>query len=77
MKLDMTWEQAEELDGLLTHALGELSHEIAATDNPGYRAELLARRERLSVVRAKLAGLLKPGIAVPDEALREMAHPGG
>lgn len=43
-----------ELRVLLRDALGELSHEIADTDNAGYREKLRGRRERLLRVRDAL-----------------------
>ena len=43
-----------ELQLLLRDALGELSHEIADTDNASYRDGLRGRRERLLRVRAAL-----------------------
>ena len=43
-----------ELRDLLDSALGDLSHEIADTDNAGYRALLKRRRERLREVRLAL-----------------------
>lgn len=45
-----------ELRDLLDGTLGDLSSEIADTDNPSYRAALRRRRERLERVRAALDG---------------------
>ena len=56
MDLTLDEGQAEELRTVLDGALGDLSSEIADTDNPGYRAALRERRDRLQQVRAKLGG---------------------
>jgi hypothetical protein len=56
MELTMTDDEASELRDLLDGSLGDLSSEIAATDDPGYRVGLKARRVRLQSVRAQLAG---------------------
>jgi len=77
MHLDLTREQAEDLEALLSVSLSELSHEIAATDNAEYRAGLVARRERLHAVMEATAHLLVPASALPDTLLRELARPGG
>jgi hypothetical protein len=80
MNLALTTEQAEELEAVLGVALRELTHEIAATDNAGYRAELTARRSRLVEISERLGRqLLVPSTFDDDgaEALfREMAWPG-
>ena len=59
MELTMTDVEAAELRDLLDGALGDLSSEIADTDNPSYRLALKERRTRLQAVRARLedAGL--------------------
>jgi hypothetical protein len=57
----MTDAEAAELRDLLDGALGDLSSEIADTDNPGYRLLLKERRTRLQTVRA---GLEEAGLAV-------------
>ena len=59
MELTLTDEEATELRDLLDGSLGDLSSEIADTDNPGYRLALKERRMRLRAVRAQLdlAGL--------------------
>lgn len=54
MELTLTEAQAAEVRVLLDAALGDLSTEIADTDNPGYRVGLRERRERLQEVRALL-----------------------
>jgi hypothetical protein len=57
MKIELTDEQGSDLGDLLREALGDLSSEIAATDNAGYREGLRARRASLEGVLA----LLGPG----------------
>lgn len=54
MKLDLTEELADELRSTLESSLGELSSEIADTDNPTYRRELRDRRERLVAIQTQL-----------------------
>ncbi|MGA2835287.1 MAG: hypothetical protein ABSF84_01690 [Acidimicrobiales bacterium] len=54
MQLTLTDSEATELRDLLDGALGDLSSEIADTDNAGYRASLKERREALRAVRAQL-----------------------
>lgn len=54
MHLDLTSDQASELALLLDSALGDMSHEIASTDNYEYRAELKERREVIKSVRGQL-----------------------
>ncbi len=54
MKIELTDEQASDLGDLLRQALGDMSSEIAATDNPAYREGLRARRGSLEGVLAKL-----------------------
>ena len=56
MELTLTEDEATELRDLLDGSLGDLSSEIADTDNPGYRVSLKARRVHLQAVRARLAG---------------------
>lgn len=79
MHLEMTMEQAQALDSLLQQSLRELSHEIAATDNPAYRAELNEYRDRLTGVREALSRLLTEApttSAAPPGIVHELAHPG-
>ncbi len=57
MELTMTDAEASELSDLLDGVLGDLSSEIADTDNPSYRVALKERRERLRSVRDKLAAV--------------------
>jgi len=78
MNLELTTEQAQELENVLELSLRELSHEIAATDNAGYRAELDARRHQQQEVKEILRhrlGLLHE--LRPEELERELSHPGG
>ena len=50
MKIELSDEQVTDLGDLLQGALGDLSSEIAATDNPAYREGLRARRASLEGV---------------------------
>ena len=54
MLLDLSDALAEELHGTLGELVREMSSEIADTDNPNYRGELKARRERLREILAQL-----------------------
>ena len=54
MELTLTDMEATELRDLLDGSLGDLSSEIADTDNPSYRLALRERRDRLRSVRDKL-----------------------
>jgi hypothetical protein len=54
MELSLDDEQAEELHRVLTQILGDLSSEIAATDNPVFRRSLRERRHLLYAIGAKL-----------------------
>jgi hypothetical protein len=56
MQLNLTEEQAGELRSLLKQTLGEMSHEIADTDNAEYRAGLQQRRRCLREVADALEG---------------------
>ena len=47
MELHLDDTQARELHTLLTDALGDLSSEIADTDNPAYKRVLRDRRDQL------------------------------
>ena len=60
MQLTLTDTEATELRDLLDGALGDLSSEIADTDNPGYRLALKERRTRLQAARAQLAAVDQP-----------------
>jgi hypothetical protein len=78
MRLMLTDEQAQELRALLEGSLRDMSHEIAATDNPAYRTALFARRQLMSEIADQLGYLLVDGAAGDGEVLeRELAHPGG
>lgn len=77
MNLEMTDQQGSDVDALLEVTLRELSHEIAATDNSHYRAELVARRDRLAEVAAALRPLVRSRTFAEAEAVeRELSHPG-
>ena len=56
MELTVTEAEATELRDLLDGSLGDLSSEIADTDNPSYRLTLKERRDHLRSVLDKLAG---------------------
>ncbi len=58
MLLDLSREIAEELRVTLEQVIGDSSSEIAGTDNPAYRRELEARRERLRSVHSQLKSAL-------------------
>jgi hypothetical protein len=57
MELTVTEPEATELRDLLDGSLGDLSSEIAGTDNPSYRLVLKERRTRLQAVRAQLGAV--------------------
>ncbi|HLX87699.1 MAG TPA: hypothetical protein VKR22_04455 [Acidimicrobiales bacterium] len=79
MNLVLNEQQATELEALLQVTLRELTHEIAATDNPSFRVELVSRRDALSEVQGILGREMHTTV-VPVEAgealEREMARPG-
>jgi hypothetical protein len=54
MQMELTEEQASDLADLLRGALGDLSSEIAATDNPAYRDGLRSRRSSFEAALAQL-----------------------
>ena len=58
MKIELTDEQVTDLGDLLQGALGDLSSEIAATDNASYRDGLRARRASLEGVLVQV----RPGV---------------
>jgi hypothetical protein len=60
MELTVTEAEATELRDLLDGSLGDLSSEIAATDNPSYRLSLKERRTRLQAIRAQLGTVGQP-----------------
>lgn len=55
VELILTDAQAKELQLLLTQALGDLSSEIAATDNPDFRRTLRERRQELLRIGSRLS----------------------
>lgn len=55
--LQLSDDQAHELGTLLDGVLGDLSHEIAATDNAEYRLRLRERRDLLNAIRTSLEAL--------------------
>jgi hypothetical protein len=76
VKLELTEEQAEELKALLEGALREMSHEIAATDNPEYRSALNGRRQILTAVADALQHPAETSSHGADALTRELSHPG-
>ncbi len=54
MQLTLTDAEATELSDLLKGALGDLSSEIADTDNPTYRLALKERRIHLQSIQGQL-----------------------
>lgn len=85
MRLELTREQAEELQELLSMGLRELRAELAGTENPAARRDLAARRDTLSQLHGAVAQLLQqPAVALRDvlgspstDLLRESSRPGG
>jgi hypothetical protein len=57
MELTLDDEQAEELHRLLTQALGDLSSEIADTDNPVFKRTLRERRQQLHAIGVQLGSV--------------------
>lgn len=55
-ELQLSTTEALELANLLDGSIADLSPEIAATDNPDYRAMLFERRRSLRSIRGKLNG---------------------
>jgi hypothetical protein len=77
--LELTIEQARALTRLLEQSLRELSHEIAATDNAEFRADLSEYRDCLVEVTGALSRRVTedPGVSPPAPGLvHELAHPG-
>ena len=60
MILNLSESQAEELRQTLEGVLGDMSSEIADTDNPTYKGVLEARRERLRAIHSQLDGSKAP-----------------
>ncbi len=54
MNLALTEPLAQELRVTLSEVIGDMSSEIADTDNPEFRRNLDARRERLRAIRSEL-----------------------
>jgi len=54
MILDLNHDQHDALRQLVSHAVADLSHEIADTDNFEYRDMLRSRRERLKQISDQL-----------------------
>lgn len=54
MILDLTQPLSDELRATLSEVVSDMSSEIANTDNPGFRRDLEARRERLRSLLALL-----------------------
>ena len=54
MQLDLTNEEVVALREALDDVLGDLSSEIADTDNPNYRAGLSRHRDVIRQVRGRL-----------------------
>jgi hypothetical protein len=54
MELTLTDAEADELRDLIDGSLGDLSSEIADTDNPSYRLALKERRTHLQAVRSRV-----------------------
>lgn len=66
MVLELSDGQAAVLQDVLAGAAGDLHTEIAATDNPDYRAGLQERLETVDAIRAALGRIAPP--ASPAEA---------
>ena len=54
MELHLDDAQVKELQELLTHALGELSSELADTDNPAFQRMLRDRRQQLQTILQRI-----------------------
>ena len=67
MDLHLEDDQIEDLHNLLLQVLGELSSEIADTDNPSFQRALRERRRRLQSIAQQLA----PHATGTDAAERE------
>ena len=55
MLVNLTDDQVAVLETLLSETVRDMSHEIAATENPAFRARLMARRHLLEEVAHSLA----------------------
>jgi hypothetical protein len=60
MELHLDDDQANELHRLLAETLGDLSSEIADTDNPAFQRDLRERRNRLESIAGQLASFRVP-----------------
>jgi hypothetical protein len=60
MQITLTDDEATQLRELLDGSLGDLSSEIAGTDNPAFRLVLKERRTHLRAARAQLAQVGQP-----------------
>jgi hypothetical protein len=58
MQLELSDEQVEVLRDALDSVVGDLSPEIADTDNPTYRRQLVARRDLLRAILSQVGGPL-------------------
>jgi len=78
VRLELTDEQGRELQDLLVSTLGDMSHEIAATDDAAFRARLVHRRQLMADVAALLQSATTTVVELdgPSELVRELAHPG-
>jgi hypothetical protein len=56
VNLELSDSEQSELRTLLDQTLGDLSMEIADTDNPEFRRDLEGRRGSLQAIRSKLMG---------------------
>lgn len=54
MEVELDVQQVDALRSVLDDALGDLSHEIADTDNASFREGLRTRRDVLQEIRVKL-----------------------
>lgn len=65
MAVELSEAQAGAVAVFLAGHMGDLSAEIAATDNPAYRRDLLERRELLREALAALSRM--PAVSDPGE----------
>ena len=81
MHLQLSDDQARELDALLESTLGDLSYEIAASDNPRFRSALTERRRLLlgldNHLKAVISADGEGSEVAPVLLIEELAHPGG
>ena len=74
MVIELTEEQCAELQRLLEEFLGDLSSEIADTDNPGYREGLRRQRVQGEGEGEDAARGVQPPEAFHEEAHREVSR---